>query len=218
MPNIDSEKNYINLGAGLLNFWKVIEATAAEGNGELNELIAELKNISICPTENPIHTDTLIKLFNTAVSNMNSPKRSLNRLNKILIEVNPYIHWYPNNIYEHQGDAEKSDNYCANIVGKKRESQGNPFLFYNDKILVGLFLLGPNKLYPEHFHPASEMWVILSGRARWKRGEEEWKIRKPGEYFFHSSNKTHAMETMDEPLLAIWAWTGDLGQWAKWKD
>ena len=218
MSNIDSEKNYGNLGVDLLNFWKLIEAIATKGNDELNELIGELKNISICPTEKPTHTDTLIKLFNAAVLNMDSPKRSLNRLNKILIKANPYIHWYPNNVYETEAEAKKSDNYCANIIGMERESQGNPFLFYSDKVLVGLFLMGPNKLYPEHFHPASEMWVVLSGKAWWKRGEEEWKIREPGEYFFHSSNESHAMETMGEPLLALWAWTGDLDQWAKWKD
>jgi len=89
-------------------------------------------------------------------------------------------------------------------------------LFYSDNIIVGLFLLGPNRLYPEHAHPASEMWVILSGTGMWKRGSKDWQARKPGEYFIHTENQSHAMKTMGEPILALWAWVGDLEQWAKW--
>jgi mannose-6-phosphate isomerase-like protein (cupin superfamily) len=62
------------------------------------------------------------------------------------------------------------------------------------------------------------MWVILSGEAKWKRGHEEWVTREAGEYFIHTPNESHAMQTFDEPLLVIWAWTGDLEQWAKWSD
>lgn len=56
----------------------------------------------------------------------------------------------------------------------------------------------------------------LAGTAEGKRGTEPWPTRRPGESFVHASNQPHAMRTLDEPLLAICASTGDLGQWTKW--
>ncbi len=207
MPNIDFESGYGRLGTALLNFWKLIEATALKGKRELNELIGELNNISICSTEKPKNTDTLVKLFNAALLNANTPKKSLNRFNRTLVETNPYIHWYPDNLNRDKGKSRKVEYYCTNIVGGREENQGSPFLFYSSKILVGLFLLGSNELYHKPLYPASRMWVVLSGKARWKGGTEEEVVRKPGEYFIQTSTETHAIETMDEPLLAMWACT-----------
>lgn len=207
MPNIDFESDYGRLGTALLNFWKIVEATASQGRIELNELIDELEKVSICSTEKPSNTDTLIKLFNAAVLNMDTPKKSLNRFNRILVETCPHIHWYPNNLYKGQGEIREAEYYCTTIVGREIEFQRSPFLFYSNKIFVGLFLLGANELYHEHHHPASKMWVILSGRARWKLSGEEGEIREAGDYFIHPSSEVHAIETMDEPLLAMWAWT-----------
>ena len=207
MPNIDFESDYGRLGTALLNFWKIVEATASQGKYELNKLIGELKNISICSTEKPANTDTSVKLFNATVLNMDTPKKSLNRFNKVLIETHPHIHWCPNNTCKNQVQVREAEYYCATLVGKEINLHGNPFLFYSDKVFVGLFLLGANELYHEHLHPASKMWVILSGRARWKVAGEEGIVMGPGDYFIHPSKKFHTIETMDEPLLAMWAWT-----------
>ncbi len=206
MPNIDFESGYGRLGTALLNFWKLIEATALKGRRELDELIGELNNISICSTEKPANTDTLVKLFNAALLNGDTPKKSLNRFNKILAETNPYMHWYPDKLNRDRNEARKVEYYCTNIVGGRGERQGSPFLFYSNKILVGLFLLGSNELY-HNLNPASRMWIVLSGRAKWKGKEEEGIIRGPGEYFIQTSTEAHAIETMGEPLLAMWACT-----------
>ncbi len=42
--------------------------------------------------------------------------------------------------------------------------------FFNSKIILGLFLLGPNTHYPAHAHPAEEFYLILSGTAKWQIG------------------------------------------------
>lgn len=215
---IYENKNYSNLDKEILNFWIKVEETAEEGKKELHLLINELFKVSCNTIKAPLLTDRFIKIFESATTNKQSSNIVIDKMIAELTRINENIHWYPNSIFKDQCDAEDSENYCANIIGLERESQNNPFLFKNDKVLVGLFLLGPNKFYPEHLHPACELWVILSGSARWKRGDELWKVKKPGDYFFHKSNESHAMETLDEPLLAIWAWTGDLDQWAEWKD
>ncbi len=206
MPNIDFESDYGRLGTALLNFWKIVEATASQGRSELNELIGELKKISICSTEPPSNKDTLIKLFNAAVLNMDTPKKSLNRFNRILIETSSHIHWYPNDTYKGQGKMREAEYYCATIVGREIEYRRSPFLFYSNKIFIGLFLLGSNELYHEHLHSVSKMWVILSGKARWKGAGEEGYIKEAGDYFIHPSNEVHTIETMGEPILAMWAW------------
>ncbi|MBK5242740.1 MAG: cupin domain-containing protein [Clostridium sp.] len=174
-----------------------------------------LRNISAILTAKPEIIAAFHSLF-SSIGKLDVSRKSSSAFNEALTEAGSIIHWYPNDVYEDALEAVKSDNYCANLVGKKRDTQSNPFLFHSDDILVGLFLLGPNRLYPEHCHPASEMWVVLSGTAQWKRGSELWQTRNPGEYFIHTENQAHAMKTLDEPLLALWAWTGELEQWAEW--
>lgn len=200
----------------LLSFWKEIAIDESEGIENLRILIAELSKISIKNSNFKPKTTPALKKLLTSVGKLDVSRKSSKAFNEALAEAGSLIQWYPNNVYEDANTAKKLDNYCANLVGKKRDTQNNPCLFYSDDIIVGLFLLGPNRLYPEHAHPASEMWVILSGTAQWKRGSEEWKTKKPGEYFIHTENQAHAMKTMDEPIFALWAWTGDLEKWAKW--
>lgn len=201
----------------LLEFWEEIHKTSSEGKNSLYKLINALQNITPIDMDRCIQTKEFDELF-SSLGLLDTSHKSSELFNQLLHEINPLINWYPNNIYEHPSEAVKRGNYCANLVGKKRDCQHNPFLFHCEDVLVGLFLLGPHNLYPEHKHPAAEMWVVLSGKAKWKRGHEKWVTREPGEYFIHTPNESHAMQTFDEPLLAIWAWTGDLEQWAKWSD
>ncbi|MGB3366576.1 MAG: dimethylsulfonioproprionate lyase family protein [Acidaminobacteraceae bacterium] len=201
----------------LLIFWKEISKTSLEGKGCLDILTDELQSITPVMPNRVTQAKEFNKLF-SSLRLLETSHESSKLFNQLLHEINPIINWYPNNVYEHPSEAIKRGNYCANLVGKIRDCQRNPFLFNCNDILVGLFLLGPHNLYPEHKHPASEMWVVLSGQAKWKRGKEEWIRRKAGEYFIHTPNESHAMQTFDEPLLAIWAWTGDLDEWAKWSD
>lgn len=205
------------LAQALCKYWDEVSVDATEGNECLAELTNELRKISANTASKVDTTPELDKLI-SVVGKLDASRKSSEMLNKALSDASPLIRWYPNNVYEDVSEAADLDNYCANIVGKERDSQSNPFLFYSENVIVGLFLLGPNRLYPEHAHPASELWVVLSGTAKWKRGSEPWQIRKSGEYFIHTPNHPHAMETMDEPLFALWAWTGDLEKWAQWVD
>lgn len=206
-----------NFAKFLSDFWQEISSTSEEGFESLEILVKALEEISINDSEICIHKDEFNKLF-SSLHDLDMSRKSSADFNESLLKLNNYINWYPNNVYKNPDDAIKHGNYCANLVGKKRDSQSNPFLFHSDNVLVGLFLLGKGNLYPEHKHPAKEMWVVLSGEAKWKRGGEEWLTRKAGEYFMHTSNQSHAMQTLDEPLLAMWAWTGDLEKWAEWTD
>ena len=60
------------------------------------------------------------------------------------------------------------------------------------------------------------MYVLLSGESMWQRGDEEWQIRRPGDYIYHSPHQLHCMRSLDEPLLAMWAWAGEITTDADW--
>ena len=74
---------------------------------------------------------------------------------------------------------------------------------------VGLTLMAAEAFYPLHAHPAIELYLVISGHARWTTPEAE-RIVPPGEFVLHRANQPHAMRTFAEPLLALYGWCGDL--------
>ena len=81
--------------------------------------------------------------------------------------------------------------------------------FSSKKVCLGLTAIGPRLLYPLHTHPAVESYLVISGTATWTAAGRARKC-PPGTLILHPSNIEHAMETDDEPLLAAYAWTGDV--------
>jgi hypothetical protein len=81
--------------------------------------------------------------------------------------------------------------------------------FSSRKVCLGLTALGPRLLYPLHTHPAVESYLVISGTSAWTAAGQTRKC-PPGTLILHPSNIVHAMETDDEPLLAAYAWTGDV--------
>lgn len=79
-----------------------------------------------------------------------------------------------------------------------------------DAYYVGLYLQSPHADYPRHAHAAEEFYIVLSGSAEWEKGHDGYAIQPPGALIHHAPDQWHAMRTGDEPLLALWAWTGDL--------
>jgi len=78
---------------------------------------------------------------------------------------------------------------------------------HSDTICLGWTFISPRTLYPLHLHPAIELYYVVSGKAAWTL-EGTVQDRAPGSFILHPSNTLHAMETRDEPLLAVYVWTG----------
>ena len=74
----------------------------------------------------------------------------------------------------------------------------------------GLLLIGPDNHYPPYSHPAEEIYLVVAGEAEWRQGSEAWKTRTPASVIHHAPNRVHAMRTAAEPLLALYAWRGDI--------
>ena len=83
--------------------------------------------------------------------------------------------------------------------------------FVSDRVACGVLLLGPETEYPDHAHEAEELYLPLAGRALWRSGGSDWRLRPPGTWIHHPSWTPHAMRTSQEPLLAAYVWrAGDL--------
>ncbi|MDR3087296.1 MAG: hypothetical protein LBU45_05020 [Azoarcus sp.] len=89
--------------------------------------------------------------------------------------------------------------------------------FHSDAVCLGLTAIGSHLLYPAHKHPAVETYLVVSGTANWTAGGIT-RARLPGELILHPSNIVHAMEAGDAPLLAVYAWTGDVGTLSTYVD
>ena len=90
----------------------------------------------------------------------------------------------------------------AEIIGE----QG---LIFSENIRIGLFLQKPHVNYPLHAHEAEELYIILSGTARWKIDKKMFSVI-PGSIVKHQSCQDHATFTEEETLFALWIWTGKI--------
>ena len=120
---------------------------------------------------------------------------------KALKPALPFLPWKYN--YEPRPDMPDLGNQMGwgEILGPEAP-------FHDDHFCYGFTLLGKNTFYPAHYHPATELYVVLSGHAEWTLDGVS-KVRGPGEFILHPSNHVHSMQTRDEPLLALYTWSGE---------
>ena len=77
--------------------------------------------------------------------------------------------------------------------------------------MLGLFIIGPGQLCPEHLHAAPEFYWLFSGPTEWRFSiDGPWTQKKAGELQWNKPKGVHAMRTLDVPLFAVWAWTQDI--------
>lgn len=78
------------------------------------------------------------------------------------------------------------------------------------EICFGAYLQFPETWYPLHWHAAEELYLPVSGTALWTRDGVWDEAARPGTLIRHAPYERHATRTGPQPLLALWAWTGDL--------
>lgn len=95
-------------------------------------------------------------------------------------------------------------NHCSvGIVGPQGMITDQRFKF-------GVYLQMPGSFYPAHRHEAEELYLLLSGHALWQKDDAGFEPVASGALVRHAPYQPHAMRTHNEPLLALWAWTGNL--------
>jgi hypothetical protein len=121
------------------------------------------------------------------------------------------LHWQQNPAYSDaaMGHNGYMEGYAyAEIIGPRGFFPGSDFL-------MGLLLLGPRRLYREHYHAAPELYWMLTGPSKWKRGAGAWDELQAGDMRWHPPFVVHATETSSAPLLCLWAWTNDVAEPAR---
>ena len=126
---------------------------------------------------------------------------------KACADVAPFCEW--RNKYQSGGsnDLVQRFGYC-DVVG--------PDGYLGAEVVtLGLVLLGPQVFYPYHYHPARELYFVLSGTAEWGVVQGPTVAREPGSFILHTENQPHAMQTQEQSLLAISLWRGRIREGAK---
>jgi mannose-6-phosphate isomerase-like protein (cupin superfamily) len=94
----------------------------------------------------------------------------------------------------------------AEIIGAR-----GPFV--SERIRAGIGIWGPAIDYPQHQHRAEEVYILLSGSARFKLGDKAETSHHHGDVVFVASNTPHAFRSGDEGLVVCYLWqAGDLRQ------
>lgn len=110
-----------------------------------------------------------------------------------------------------QSSASMGEILGSEFIGNHGWTQiiGPHGFFAGNDFRLGLFLLGPRLDYPDHFHPAPELYWPLTGPASWSKGSGAFCTQQAGTIIWHPSMIMHATRTSDIPLLAVYSWTRD---------
>ena len=133
------------------------------------------------------------------------------RLAEAVLAHAPALTWFdPSSSY---GDDPRLDDFfggygVACFVGP--DFRGYRMPYDSDELLIGVTLQAPDLHYPAHAHAAVELYYVIGGRVEWRQGDGRWRRLGPGAFVLHESEEPHAMQTRDEPLLALFAWVSDL--------
>lgn len=71
------------------------------------------------------------------------------------------------------------------------------------RLLVGLSLMAPHTVYPDHHHPPAEGYVVLSD-GQWRQRQGPWTTPGTGGWVYNPPDIVHAMRAGPQPLLAVW--------------
>lgn len=125
------------------------------------------------------------------------PDRSV-QLAAALAAVEPQLGW----LQKPAGDDHFRANHAnAVVIGIDGIEQRND-------VRVGVSLVSPDTVYPDHTHPPEEIYAVLSDGA-WRQNEGEWRKPGLGGTVHNTPGILHGMRSYDTPLLAVWSlWIG----------
>ena len=169
-------------------------------NKEIKEEIARVTS-SVIPEQTGSFEKSTSPLLRYAESSTLHGSKETEPLLGLIREVFDYLPWKYN--YEEREDKKDLGSYMgwAELIGPEAP-------YKSDDFCLGFTLISPYTLYPEHRHPAIELYKVLSGTAEWTL-EGATSKRVPGEVILHPSNKIHKMQTYDQTLLALYTWSGN---------
>ena len=92
-----------------------------------------------------------------------------------------------------------------------RSSSGPHGTIVRPQYRFGVFAQAAHTRYPPHWHAADKFYVVIGGEAQWTVGDRGPEVRWPGSTIHIESLAEHQTVTVDQPTLAFYSWTGDIG-------
>lgn len=131
-----------------------------------------------------------------APENFGSP--ALHRLAAAFARLEPRLFWRRREAPDRSASASFAEGHAnAMIVGPGGlEPRTDAWL--------GVSLLAPHVRYPDHRHPPEETYLVMSEGEFSQRGGP-WFRPGVGGSFYNEPGITHAMRSLEDPLLAFWA-------------
>jgi quercetin dioxygenase-like cupin family protein len=100
---------------------------------------------------------------------------------------------------------------------KTAEAVGEPFfsghanallvgpggLEQRDDVWIGVTVMAPQIVYPDHDHPPEEVYIALTP-GEWWNAEMDWTAPGPGGVIYNPRGIRHAMRSHASPFLALW--------------
>ena len=82
--------------------------------------------------------------------------------------------------------------------------------FQSQNMSVYLVYMPASLTYPWHYHPAEELYFIISGEAVFRRDGHEDIVASEGMHIIHETNQPHEMQTYEKPMLSLAIWRNHL--------
>jgi hypothetical protein len=127
-----------------------------------------------------------------------------------IADIEDRLRWLQSKSYT---DAVLGDGFTANYGWA--EIIGPDGFFPGDDFRLGLLMLGPDRHYRDHYHPAPELYWPLTSGSWWSSDGGALEERPQGAVIWHPPMMLHATATRHAPLLAVWCWTRDTATPAK---
>lgn len=165
----------------------------------------------LVPTEPPIPTShpAVDRWLDPAVSAAPEEQRPLAEAFR---SVSPYLVWKTAYAGAPTSPAMRRfwTNYAYASLVSPSLVDGRESPLQSPEMNLYLVVQGAGVTYGRHHHPAIEVYGIVSGTARWLRGDGGFLARSPGNVFVHHPDVVHATTTGADPTISWAAWLGDL--------
>lgn len=177
-----------------------LQANGGEGTGEVLSRLAE-QDLKV--TQNvPPQSKPVVRFL---PQSLQAASVAFPEIASALAAIGSRLSWSQSSSYSDDILGQGfSDNYAwAELIGPMG-------IFPGDDFTLGFLLLGPNRHYIDHYHPAPELYLPLTPASRWKKGDSDFIERRQGEVIWHPSMVVHATKTFAAPLIAAFVWTRDI--------
>ena len=182
---LDHTRAYLHTRPDCEAYWPTAEAKPAPGAGR--------PDLAKTPCQCPL--DGLPDLLETAST-------ATQALTDVVIAAADDLHWFQVYTTDQPVGKGKVDRTAVSMLA------GPGARFTPQDGQIGFYYLLPGVEYAAHRHAPREIYAILSGTARYWNEASGWDTRGPGDVIHTPEWSWHAMTTVWEPVLILWAWVG----------